>query len=154
MHRPEFPEAERLAIAAGALLDEEHRTARIELHRKADRDEKRRTQHQSDRRADDADRARGEVGPAVVSEALPEDQHARPQRFDGHLAHQSLGELERVLDEDAAHPRFEQRLQRQPFAAVGDRDDDECRMHLLDNLPEASRRTKPPRCAPVNPGRA
>jgi hypothetical protein len=37
MHRPELQEAERPAVAAGALLDEEHRSARVELDRDGDR---------------------------------------------------------------------------------------------------------------------
>jgi len=34
-----------------------------------------------------------------------------PDRFDGQLAHQALGEVERILDDDAADARLEQRLE-------------------------------------------
>ena len=82
-----------------------------------------------------------------------EDQHARPERLDGHLAGQALVELERVLDDDAAHARFEQRLQRQPVAPIGDRDDDDGRMHLLDDLRQRDRTGRATACARANPSR-
>jgi hypothetical protein len=95
------------------------------------------------RRADDADAARNHFRRAVVAESLRQDQHARPERLDGDLAHQALVEVERVLDDDAADARLEQRLQRQLVAPVGERHDDERRVQAADDLGERIARPEP-----------
>src|SRR5207302_6099487 len=58
------------------------------------------------------------------------------QRFDGDLAGELLVKFERVFDDNAADARFEQRLQRQPAAAVGQRHDDAERLDALDDFRE------------------
>ena len=125
VHRAELQQPERLSVAAGALLHEEDRAARIEL------DERARSARSSGARApraddggDDAHDAGDGLRRAVIAESLGQNQRARPHRLDRHLPGQPLVELERVLDDDAADARLEQRLQRQMVAPVLEGDHD------------------------------
>ena len=137
MHRPELQQPERPPVAARALLNEEHRPARIQLDEQGDQRQQRRDEHQADRRRPTMLTRRAvSSGGAVVAESLRQDQRARPERLDRHLAGEPLVELDRILDVDAADARFEQRLQRQAVAPVLDGDDDPRRPHARDDLVE------------------
>src|SRR5262249_58839997 len=51
-HRAELEEIERLPVSSDPLLDEEYRSARIELDQQRDEKEKRREKNQAENRAD------------------------------------------------------------------------------------------------------
>ena len=135
-HRPEFQQIERRAVAARARLHEEHRTARIDFDGERDSGQKRCEQNETDDRNKSADEARDRLSDTIVAKALSENQRARRHRFDGDLAGELLVKFERVFDDNTADARFEQRLERQPAAAVGQRHDDAERLDALDDFRE------------------
>jgi hypothetical protein len=108
MHRPEFEQAERLSVPAGALLHEEDGPGRVDLHEQGDQRQKRRHEDQTDDRRHDADQSCGYFCRPVIAESLGEDQCARTERLDGHFSGDPLIQLDRIVDIDAADAGFQQ----------------------------------------------
>ena len=79
----------------------------------------------------------------MVAESFRQDQRARPERLDGHLAGDPLVQLDCVVDVDAADARVEERLQRQAVAPVLDGHDNPRRAHPRDDVVELVARAEP-----------
>ncbi len=136
-HGAELDQTEEPPATAHALLDEEHRARRVELDREGDEREERREQDQAERGQGQAEGAGEGHIEARGAVALAEDQAARRELLDGDLARELLVELDAVLDEDAAQPQPEQRLQRHPAAARVQGDDHAVGAGALDHVLQA-----------------
>ena len=98
---------------------------------------------QAHHRHRDADRSRDDLRSAVIAESPRVDQRARCQGFDRHLPDQPLVELERVFDDDAPRPRFEQRFERQLSAPIAQRHDDAIGADFVDDHGESIEASEP-----------
>ncbi len=143
-HRPELQHPELALADADPTVDEEHRTARVELDRQRDQ--------RPDRKADhDHEDAQHEVERSLHG-PLPAGEDGRPQleerrALPGHVLaalHEQLGRVGREPDLDALLVRLLDHLEDGPLLEVGLGEDDLVGTHLLEHGCELGPRAEQP----------
>ena len=127
MHRPELDQVERHPVEPGALLDEEHRAARVELDRERDHQHHGRQHDQAGDRHEQTERPLEHGLHARRRELGREDEATRRHELEGELAGQALVRLHDVLDLDTARAGLDQTGERHAPTPVREPDDDAIR---------------------------
>ena len=136
MHRAELDQVERQPVEPCTLLDEEDRTAGVQLDRERDHGHHGGQHDQAGDGDEEAERP-GERGLEARRRVLVrEDDAARRHQLEGELAGQAFVRLDGVLDPDAARPRLDEMAERHPPAPVREPDDDPVRSPLGDEAIE------------------
>src|SRR2546426_153141 len=124
VHGAELDQLEGPSEQSHALLDEEHRSPRVQLDHEQDQTEQGHQHDQPDDRYEEAERTRERAVEARHSEVAREDDAAWPERLERELPGQSLVHLDGVLDQHPTRPRLEEGMERQSPPEIGERDDD------------------------------
>src|SRR5207249_407663 len=124
VHGAELDQPETPSRHAYPLLDEEHRSARIDLDHQSRESEQWGKENQTDPRDQKADATTGRQVEARLLEVAGEDQRTRGESLDGELAGEALVDVHAVLDDASSNARLQEIANRQARAPFGHRDDD------------------------------